>query len=348
MGKSTSTFNFKVPWALTYAILIVVLFECLVMCIPNPIWGSLSQYSNPLSGSAFNFWTGAKLSSEEDPTVFLIGSSQVREGIDPSLLAKLLSKGSGKTIEVRNVGISAGAMPEMLLQLDVLLERKPFLLVASPSPQRMGDPYDNFPRVADFSYSLSGASQILIDFWGVIGRQDLVTFASRSLLFNLYPSVRLVRSFSLPRYLIQRLKRWPVRSPYAYDKSLAFDRMLERFNEIGSPVLEEESKIHINLAEKFAKRVGKHDTKLVFVDFPFNPAMDAHFGGWKAVYVLQAKVLQRISNELGLAYLKRGQLPTFNKEDFIDTTHLNQRGRKKMTEHLANWILPVVSEEFDS
>jgi hypothetical protein len=350
MEQTTSTFNFSCPRALLLAALFVVVIETSLGSIPREAWGTLFEYSDTRTDRALDFWAKLELSDPAVTTIYLLGSSQVREGVDSGLLGELLGAALGKKLQVVNLGGNKLGMPELYLQLDSLLPKKPAFLVVAPSPRSRYWSYEDgnyLTTASDYAYSLASSAVVCKEFGLSMDRGIMQDFGLRSVLYNTVPSTRYVRAFDVPKLIGRYIRDEPTtRTDYALGPNTARRSLRAQLRFFGQPKYSEETLVHERMTQRFAETVVASGTRMSFVEFPMHPNLLKRLPpSWQQALQQSGADVDRVATRYNLAHLSRNHLPSFDRREFFDGTHLNPAGRKKMTHILADHLIQQMGSE---
>ncbi len=349
MASNSYTFNFKFPWAVGLAIFMVLCVELGVVNLPHAFWQTMLDASRPRYDDALRVRAKLELLDPEKPFIAMLGSSQVREGVDTAALEKMLGESTAGTYQVLNLGISAGGITEMYQVLELVLERKPALIVASSAPKQLFAKQlrMRIRRSTHFTYSFL---QTLYLPWRYGKTVDLTSwrrYFRDSFLFNVFPSVRMIRSYDLPAripYLIGTKEAKPRSFTEAKPRSFrnrknVSVKMKKRL--LAAKALKQRSHtiIQKQVARDFLEKIQSRKIPVVLLDFPISPL-------WKGKLVTNhltflqyhRRMYMDLSEQYGIRYISTDMLPDFAVSDFYDIGHLNVLGRKKMTNFIAGIV----------
>ena len=197
MARTSSTFSSNVPWALLVCVAGIAIVESATCLLQDSLWTRLFAVSEVREDGPFRFRSRIERVSPDRPALLLMGSSQVREGADAGQIEQLLYDAGLGEMQAVNLGTSAGAFLELYGQLDLALEKKPAIIVASPGPHGLYWPYANLDSVAEYCYSLESAGTMLWKLRSAVRVNALQRFLGIACLYELLPSSRLVRSYDI-------------------------------------------------------------------------------------------------------------------------------------------------------
>jgi hypothetical protein len=261
----------------------------------------------------------------------------------------LLSEALGEKMQVINLGGNKLGMPELYLQLDSLLPRKPAFLVVAPSPRSRYWSYEErnyLATASDYAYSLSSSALVCREFGLAIDPDIMQDFGLRSALYNTVPSTRYVRAFDTPGLIGRYMRDEPAtRTDYALVPGVARRSLRAQVRLFGQPQYSEETLVHERITQRFAEAVVASGTRMSFVEFPMHPMLLKRLPSWQQALQQSRVNVDNVATRYDLAHLSRNHLPDFDRRQFFDGTHLNPGGREKMTHILADHIIQPIGSE---
>jgi hypothetical protein len=336
MGRTSSTFNSDVPWALLTCIAGIVVVESAIRVLPDTLWTRLLPVSEVLDDEAFRFRSRIESMSPVRPALLLMGSSQIREGADTAQIEQILYDAGLGEMQAINLGTSAGAFLELYGQLDLALRKKPAIIVASPGPHGLYWPYADLDPLAEYCYSLESAGSLIWNMRSSVGMNALQRFLGIACMYELLPSSRLIRSYDIHSLGVRWMRNYqPVSPEYYYSKDLSLTEMEEAFHKFPRPRFSKQTTTQAGLAREAIEKVMTAGATICFLDFPLNPAAEAITSAWNPSIRGSEEVLDGLAEIYRFRYIKRDSLPQFDAGDFRDVCHLNQRGRSRMSRLIA-------------
>lgn len=340
MQKNSYIFNFKqLPLAFLGAIVLFLVFQC-VLLESKSFWRFCYLYSTPGRDDALRVEAQLKLLSVNDKNirVFLIGSSQTREDFDTDYLNKYFSRAN---VNFCNFGIAGTASPiDMFMLKDKLSNKKPVFIFYMPYIESFYmDKYDFSTMVNYFEPS------ILPYFLRYEGFKDIVaqrgyfidSFLGKIFLFYRYRESFVRILYTAINYHISGNKiSEPLR--YAHQENRPKSYFIEEIKKAGGNRYKTNSCLELNkvLFCLFAKDIISKGIKLIVLDGPTHPLFKECYR--KEINYEYNDFLRRQSLGLGFIYLDSNNLPKFNETEFIDFTHLNEKGRTKFNNFIAQFL----------
>ncbi len=337
--KNLFIFSFKkAPYYFLASIIIFLILEILLSNSPC-FWRILYEYSTPGSGNdALRFQAQLKMMSKEpkNKKVLLTGSSQVREGIDISQLNSAFMK---RNTVFYNLGVSGGAQPiDAFMYKEKLIEKYPEMIVFGCF---IGSFYDNY-KFEKIKYYFSPC--IIPYFYKYIGIKEL--YGYKGCFLDSYLGL------ALPLYRYRESIGWlglkicssimrgkpPLKRNFRFSKDLSEEKLRTLIRELDTDKFSKTSYTILNkkLFTTFSRYIRKNGIKLLIIDMPTNPMIKNTYN--KNIDEEYEQLLIDTARAEGYLYLSRSQLPVFSEEDFIDFTHLNAKGRKKLTDFLEIYL----------
>ena len=342
---STSSSSRVLPWGGLLALLLISICELALTALPSSAWEGLLLATYPSRDDALRVRALAETWRPPPETlkVMLLGSSQMRDGVDAPQLGVALASAIGKSVSVRNFGVSGGRTADFLLMSDLFKQLKPDVVVLLQTTNLF---YyrEATERIKYYSYSLASLRTVAAEYGAaaVVDRKWRPYFID-ALLVDLIPSYRAFRAY----YLDRIVPRWWRLSPRA--RLLLFD--LPRKNAVAPsrkkvqqqmqdplplPLQAAEERLFERLLDRL-ESLG-HPTTII-VDGPNYPGFSP--GSKQAAQVEEryADFISRVSKQRGIRHLSRQDLPVFSGDEFSDVLHLTPDGRAKFTDFLAGEIL---------
>lgn len=313
----------------------------LFVAIEQGVWGSEGMARRmltiqPATATADALGVASRirlLDASHAPPLILLGSSQVREGLDCDILA---APPDGSCV---NLGIGGGA-PLDLLHLSRELGNRPRTLVVAIFPGVMSkSPKSGFIDTATLrALAASGAwSEITPDDWRLLEAGLAQTLSStlrhREALREAYRErgaiwPRLPEGTSVPFtrrttdadrkppiYFANRINRVDpdhALSRFTPAQGLALDWLIERETRMGH--------------------------RVVVVDFPTRPGFETTLG--PEVRAHYASLLDRLRARSDIRFVAAAELGPLTENEFIDFTHLDSTGRRLVSERLKRLLAP--------
>ncbi len=344
MERNLSTFNFKPPWALLMAMLIVVALELVVFNLPRTVWGDTRRYASLRAAQYMQLRARLETIAPDRPVVAVLGSSQVREGLDPNILESLTAGTSLDDAQFVILGAGGVGAAELYASLDLVLKFKPKLVILNVNPRKMYVSQAEFTSLSEHTYSVTTAANIAAEFSPYVSTAGLEQFATRAALFNMIPSTRLIRSYNGIDVVKSALAKNSQDTEYFTGTHAPDENFIVNAVTLYGLRNTEETPVHKKFAWKTAERLFNEKVPFLLLDFPVNPARLAHIPEGQAARE-ETRLLQlAIAHTYGAPYISYTRLPQFDLTDFDDTTHLNYAGRQKMSRYVAEQLSRTVQK----
>lgn len=259
--------------------------------------------------------------------VAIFGSSQLREGVDVTLLAQI----TGCSVQQQSV---AGMLPEhMLIAREKLVSPETSLVVMQLSPFDLMAPYTQY---ADWGRMLSSRSGL----WDLVNIMNIDQIEAnwRELVeLHIAASFSLWSSRDLARKIFFNLtstRKWFTRTgKLEIEKS-------ESNEAIESPVWAdaETSKMRLRAVARLWKNLVSDGTNIILLQGSVNPVFMHKFPGqaWRE-WSSEIEALARVN---GVEYVSTSDISLPYEEQFwSDNTHLNDKGKLKYTMALGGYII---------
>lgn len=325
------------PWAFLAALGLFLSSEQLIWRDPRFV-GFLLRYKSPtrvgdplIPSTSWLFTVPG-----EPPPVFLLGSSQVREGLDCRAFEERLP---GR--RCRNMALSAGTPLDLLFAdraLDTAGVRRRTLVVGLFPGMFQGEPKKGF---IDFETVRCLASR---GTWKHLTPDDGATLAF-GLLASQSPTLRHKDAlWDVLRRVGNDLENaWSARRPPTPDRLLSTreprppEYFLERLGRVNPDVAPNRfTPAHEEALERLAARETARGNAVFLVDFPTRPGYEttitpeaaAHYRG----------LVARLASRADVVFVPAAELPPLEVGDFHDFTHLAETGRRKVSERLATLV----------
>lgn len=335
---NSSTFNFKrIPWVCISAILVVFIVQ-IAFAFQSGLQNALFVFSEAsLSDPLRIHYFLDQAKKDAGKKVFLVGTSQAREGFDIRILNQQFKDND---ITFYNMGSAACSAADLYMEIDRFLDAEPDLIVYMPYIGSFYLDYD-FKRIKYYFHP-----KIISFFLEEIGHKPMVE--NRWFFFDAYVSyisyfykyreeLKPVLYNSL-NYLLFRMGEKVEPGYFRYNESFPqeyFEKQVERFKD-KKFYFSDYTEAEQHAFKKTIKAIKKRKTPFLVIDAPVNPRI-------KAVYVPEVETayetfLSRILRDEGMPLLRKGELPDFAIDEFIDFTHLNAVGRVKLTNFLSEYL----------
>lgn len=338
MEKNSSTFNFKkIPAAFISAVL---LFFAVQHCVTHSgsFWRFCYDYSKPLIDDPIRVEAQLQLASrvKDKSKIFLTGSSEVREGFD---VERLNSDFKQKNVVFYNLGFSAAHPVDMFMMADRFLKAGPGVIVYMHDPRSFYSdyafskmPYYFNENILGPMFKYLGMQTILMQrrvLWDAMLRQWLPLYRYRESLKRICRNW--VRScFAKKSHFNGAAHAYETAKPKAYFLKVIETEPKKQYAVTGMSLLSQD------LFTRFSQDVVSRGVRLVTLEAPLYPLIDETYD--QRIYDENDAFLKGQAQKTGFVYLKTAPGASFQEGDFIDFTHLNQRGREKLTLFLEEYL----------
>ncbi|MFC1690827.1 hypothetical protein ACFL0W_01490 [Nanoarchaeota archaeon] len=261
-------------------------------------------------------------------SILFIGDSQIREDIDCRIIESERTK-------CYNLGM-AGILPiQIALQKDFITQTKPRLIILGASPLF----FNEYINKNDDLYFFIGRKlgKIKPDEY----LSNLLTEKEKELLYkNTWEKLLHKNKFFMPFYLglikqifsteTQRNILNNFKDPYLFLQDQSFEELNKKIDDKNTMALfdiDNSQNRQIESFEYLIDSLHKNKGKIIIVQMPLNPLLKDKISdkSWKKYHKLLLDVAQE--NNVTLINLEE----EFEEEEFIDLTHLNNKGRKRLS-----------------
>ncbi|MCA9408517.1 MAG: hypothetical protein H6755_03590 [Candidatus Omnitrophica bacterium] len=342
MKKNLFISNFKqLPWALICSA--VLFFAVQGMLSASEGFWRLNYFLSSLpTGDPIRFESLLRISkNDERKKVFIIGTSQTREGIDTAYLNKEFAKDD---IVFYNLGVAGSAQPIDLYMLkDKIINKNPYAIVYMPYIESFYLEYskDQFIYIDDFFHH-----RILPHFFKSLGIRETVMSYTKPILSALIGKTSIfyrhrnnIRDniFTAMRLALGLEKRT---EPVLYQN---FDMKEEHYyenklKEYGNNKYSSNKYSRLN-NYLFKELINEFETKnipVIIIDGPTHPlfkkVMRKEVGDEYVSHLRDQAKAQNVS------FLSLDQMPYFPAEYFTDMVHFNAQGREVFTKFISQYL----------
>lgn len=276
------------------------------------------------------------LAGKASVPVLLLGSSQVREGLDCVVFERVLP---GRPCH--NLAISAGSPLDMLYverRFAARLPRRVVVLGIFPKVMHMA-PKDGFVDASTVACLLAS------DGWRRVGARGWVGVAY-GLLQGLSPTLRYkdglaaaharvagrwraALALELPPQPVRLMAGYPAQPPKYYARNLGV--IDGDFPAVGPYTGAQEQAL-----ERLLRVEHAAGQLALVVDFPTRPGYETTLP--EAALRHYQALLARLAARPDVVFVPRARLPELGEEDFLDFTHLAESGRARVSERLAQLV----------
>ncbi len=270
---------------------------------------------------------------DADPTrVFLVGSSQTREGIDADRLNEHLGP---EGVRIYNLGLSGAQGIDMYMLAERFIAERPDAMLIAPSIHSFYFSYDltKLPLVFAPEEAAAWARNYgLRDLWS---RRESFISSGLSVPFPLYRH-RDAMSDIILKETESLVFRQPIEPPpfSLYKFPIGFMHDESYFRKYGAMPdmfkIDEFTPRHQEHFRWFAENVVEAGIKLIVLDAPVHRATRKVYDVAKIDRDMR-DFFTNSAREIGFSYYPIESLPPFTDDEFADFLHLNYRGRDKFT-----------------
>ena len=308
--------------------------------VPSAVKASFQKllpFAAPLPDSFYRFEAQIESADPSDTNIFFIGSSQLREGVDALYLEAGLRQQGPAPIRVKNFGTSSSVSIDQYLQLPLVLKKKPELVVVMNSWRFFYLKYE----MVKFKYSTHSLKQVLkavILYGPARFLKDAGDELPDILCASFFRSFRYIRLYRIPeiaqRYMQakdkNRAPRW-----YAYGEARAPEAQIEKYAGMQIEITEA-AEIKKRFFVKMIRDLKVSGARVLVVEAPYHPRVEAKTNRAAGAWPEYENFMRQTARELDFEYISAGDLPVFEEEDFLDTTHLGAAGRRKFSRYLLS------------
>jgi hypothetical protein len=337
MPSSTSSSDSRRghPIALLLALLTFALIEAGVW-LPHTVATRVARYTDPgPDGDALLVFAALKsVDPHQAPPVILLGSSQVREGLDCEIIERGVAGHPCISLAI-SAGTPLDAL-DMLPGIDRAAPRRRLVLGLFPKVMHL-EPKEGFIDPAILPCLLEATpGQAWHD-------RGLLAFG---LLEHFIPTLRFKDALAAvaDRVAGRWTDAWQGRLPPAPQRLTAdrdaqplryFAMRIGRIDgdaaQIGPYTPAQQCALDRLIAHEAAR-----GSRLIVVDFPTRPGFDSTVPPSAARH--WAKLVERLRHRDDLIFVPQADLPHLDASNFLDFTHLNSSGRRLVSERLAEII----------
>ncbi len=276
--------------------------------------------------------------AEADPArVFLVGSSQTREGIDVGMLNERLGGGG---VKLYNLGISGAQGLDMLMLAPRLIEHRPAAMVWVPSIHTFYFSYDTSKIKMVFDPVLTPGWVRHHELARLWRERDTLIEAYLGLAFPIYRYRDQMARISLA-WMQQVAFHGPQplepQSLYKFKPGQMRDeRYFARYGKVKDMFKSDEwTQWHQESFLDFARLVSEAGIRLIVIDAPIHPMTRNTYDHQRIDKELH-DLLRENAERIGYSYYSADQLPPFEEAEYADFLHLNVNGRNRLTGIIAD------------
>lgn len=337
----------RLPWAFLLAAVVFVGGQ-FALINSKAFWRFVLPYCKPNEDDAFRFEGVLRTIEKETPfrKVFVFGSSQARQDFD---VAALNEEFKDEGLVFYNLGVPGTAQPlDLVMYADEILAKKPDVVIYMPFVESFYQPYyghgSNQPK---FRFDMK-VLPVLMKYWtpedwkAMRFRLMMTAISKPFPLFKYRDSLLRVAKKAIDDRLLGR----PVRfSTYPITQRKGPDHFLAALvKEQGKARCEfsRHTLLARELFEDFLARMEDAGVEVIVVPGPVHPLYTALYD--PAINEDFDAYFRRLSRRHRLVYLSYDEQPHFFMDEFMDFTHLDDRGREKFNRFLISRLTPVFED----
>lgn len=338
MGMNSYTFNFKrLPWSCIGAILIIILIQ-FALASNAVLQNTLFLFTSPSKSDPLRihyFLNQAK--KDKGKKVFLLGTSQSREGFDVHVLNDHFKKNN---ITFYNMGAAAYSGIDLYMEIDRILDAKPDLIAYMPYVGNFYLDYDfkrlkyyYHPKIIPFLLKRIEHKPLFENRWFLFD-----AYLSKISYFFKYREEFKPIFYKILDYLVFRRCKTIEAEYFHYSKNVEpkyFEEQRDRFK--GKKFyFSQYTEAEQEAFHKTVRIIKKNNSQFIVIDAPNNPRIRSVCPP-KIENAYEAFLTKLLSNE-GILFVRKKDLPDFTMDQFIDFTHLNATGRAILTNHFIKYF----------
>lgn len=328
----------RLPKAAAGSLTLFIVINAIVLNL-NCVWQLLYLYSNPASDDPIRMEAQLHLMPHEKEKyrVFLTGSSQTREDFDIGYINNQFSNCSAIYY---NLGLSGNAQPiRMYMTTDSMLPMRPDIVIYMPF---IGSLYSNYDYT---SMPYNFEEKIIPLFFEYVKPDEIYMkgeYFLKSITGKYLPIYRYRDSIKtiLMSYFGDTF-HGTYRSKtefHAYTNNLPDQYFEDEVRKAGGNKYTESPYTDFNKKcfKLFAHEIINSGARLVVIKGPTHPRLMECFS--PSLDVAFDEFFDQQSIEQGFLYISQEEMPHFVPADFIDFTHLNDFGIRKMSKYLCDYM----------
>lgn len=317
----------KIVLSLGVALLISLVFYLIIIVFfVNPYIEATDKLPN-----IFNFYAEKKF--EPESRVYILGNSQVREGVNASLIQELLLEKNIR-YDAYNLGYTGDTPLRRLTELQTMKDSRPKIVVIGVSYISFNDsgtiPYEQLLMVAE-KISLDNNSQSL--YYPVELHWISADFFERCYEKRIWviPAVCGIVLKDNPE--LQESHNF--KDPFIYSINQTDEELLEKIHD--HP---EEQQAYITYPEEdnrqkrafryIVRELQDSGTHVIIIIMPLNPLLE------RTINETDRQDMRKFLNGINVSWIDLES--DYDRSDFIDFVHINVAGREKLSRALAGNI----------
>lgn len=281
----------------------------------------------------FNLY--AEKNGEQADLVYILGSSQVREGINATVIQDLW-RDNNSVLEVYNLGYSGDTPLRRLVELQALKDTAPKLVIIGVSYQSFHDD-GNLPKeqllVSSDRIRLDNTSRSLF-------RNEELQWMSPDSIQNQYEKriwiIPAIKNLILKNH--QNIEEGQnFKDPFIYTINETNDELQQKLRNYP-----DEQRLYTTFPNEINRQkiafeytlqeLKKTDTKVIILVMPLNPLLE------QTVNRSDYEEMREFLNSTNISWIDLES--TENRSEFIDFVHMNVVGRENISRYLAEHITP--------
>jgi len=267
--------------------------------------------------------------------ILLVGSSEVREGLDAERLSADFSK---EGYIFYNIGFSSGHPLDLFMLKNKLFRVSPVLILYMHDPRSFYSDYAFLKMPYYFDTNIILPMLKYLGAKAMLSYQGILEEAILGRWLPLYKYRQPIKR-ALVNWLEQRRKgdRQTLRQVYKENKPRSYfletiaKEPKKQYAVTGMSALSQD------LFSLFSKETVSRGIQFIVLEAPLHPLIGETYD--KRICEENDAFLKAQAEAIGFVYLKTAPSVLFTEQDFIDFTHLNQRGREKLTLFLEEYLL---------
>lgn len=341
MVASSYTSNSRLPWACIISVCLVMLVQISFATIPA-LQKFLYTFGEPFHSDPIRISylrDQAKKQKEQDDNfhIHLVGASQTREGFDIRIMNEALE---AEGITFHNLGAAAYSAMDFYMELDEIIASDPDLIVYMPY---VGTFYLDYQFSRLRFYFNPNVLSLLKDEMGynvLRKNKHAIIDGYVSYLLYFYKHREGIKAifFNVINYLLFHLGEEPKVKLFNYTENFPDEYFEKQFAKYKG------NKFYISQftpVEKEAFRrtmvaLKANNIPVLVMDAPGNPLIVNTYQ--PEVRIDYDAFLQKEVVDADIPFLSLSDIPQFDKNDFIDFTHLDSDGRVRLSYFLVDYI----------
>lgn len=341
VANSFTSSSRQLPWACIASVFLVMAIQISFQITPA-LQRFLYTYSEPFHSDPLRISylrEQAKIQNEQDDNthIHLVGTSQTREGFDTDIMNERFT---GEGVTIHNLGAAAYSAMDFYMDVDSIIASNPDLIVYTPYVGTFYLDYD-FSRLR-FYFNINSIT-LLNDMLGyevLIKNKRAILDSYLSYLLYFYKHREGVKAvfFNAVKHLVFNLGETHEVKLFNYTDNFPPEYFEQQYakHEGNKFYLSRFTPVEKEAFRRAMAKLKAHNIPVLVMDAPGNPLIANTYQ--PEVRIDYDNFLQQEVVERGIPFLPLSDIPQFDKDDFIDFTHLNSRGRARLSEFLAGYL----------